>query len=430
MKTIPSLVAIIALAISSSVAAKTTVIHAGELLAVPGDKPLKEQTVVIKDGKIINVVKGYAEATKFGKNAQLIDLSDRFVMPGLMDMHVHLQGELSPSNDSEALRMSNADVAMKSTMFANKVLHAGFTTVRDLGANPEEIFALRDAIDKGWVNGPRVIAAGSMVAATGGHGDVDGMKAELIEKYTPKTICDGPYDCRRATRHAIKYGADIIKITSTGGVLSDTNTGTGQQMTDDELVEIVETAHGLGRKVTSHAHAAAGINAALRAGVDSIEHGSYADEESIRLFKENGAYLVPTLLAGDTVVNLAKNSNFMSDAIKAKAIRVGADMIANFKRSYEAGVNIAFGTDSGVSKHGINAREAVLMANAGMTNSDILKSATVNAADLIDMSASLGTIESGKIADIVAYDESPLKNIEALLDVDFVMKDGKVHKQK
>ncbi|GLX86574.1 Xaa-Pro dipeptidase [Thalassotalea loyana] len=430
MKTIPSLVAIIALAISSSVVAKTTVIHAGELLAVPGDKPLKEQTVVIKDGKIINVVKGYAEATKFGKNAQLIDLSDRFVMPGLMDMHVHLQGELSPSNDSEALRMSNADVAMKSTMFANKVLHAGFTTVRDLGANPEEIFALRDAIDKGWVNGPRVIAAGSMVAATGGHGDVDGMKAELIEKYTPKTICDGPYDCRRATRHAIKYGADIIKITSTGGVLSDTNTGTGQQMTDDELVEIVETAHGLGRKVTSHAHAAAGINAALRAGVDSIEHGSYADEESIRLFKENGAYLVPTLLAGDTVVNLAKNSNFMSDAIKAKAIRVGADMIANFKRSYEAGVNIAFGTDSGVSKHGINAREAVLMANAGMRNSDILKSATVNAADLIDMSASLGTIESGKIADIVAYDESPLKNIEALLDVDFVMKDGKVHKQK
>ncbi len=430
MKTIPSLVAIIALAVSSSVVAKTTVIHAGELLAVPGDKPLKEQTVVIKDGKIINVVKGYAEATKFGKNAQLIDLSDRFVMPGLMDMHVHLQGELSPSNDSEALRMSNADVAMKSTMFANKVLHAGFTTVRDLGANPEEIFALRDAIDKGWVNGPRVIAAGSMVAATGGHGDVDGMKAELIEKYTPKTICDGPYDCRRATRHAIKYGADIIKITSTGGVLSDTNTGTGQQMTDDELVEIVETAHGLGRKVTSHAHAAAGINAALRAGVDSIEHGSYADEESIRLFKENGAYLVPTLLAGDTVVNLAKNSNFMSDAIKAKAIRVGADMIANFKRSYEAGVNIAFGTDSGVSKHGINAREAVLMANAGMTNSDILKSATVNAADLIDMSASLGTIESGKIADIVAYDESPLKNIEALLDVDFVMKDGKVHKQK
>jgi len=430
MKTIPSLVAIIALAISSSVVAKTTVIHAGELLAVPGDKPLKEQTVVIKDGKIINVVKGYAEATKFGKNAQLIDLSDRFVMPGLMDMHVHLQGELSPSNDSEALRMSNADVAMKSTMFANKVLHAGFTTVRDLGANPEEIFALRDAIDKGWVNGPRVIASGSMVAATGGHGDVDGMKAELIEKYTPKTICDGPYDCRRATRHAIKYGADIIKITSTGGVLSDTNTGTGQQMTDDELVEIVETAHGLGRKVTSHAHAAAGINAALRAGVDSIEHGSYADEESIRLFKENGAYLVPTLLAGDTVVNLAKNSNFMSDAIKAKAIRVGADMIANFKRSYEAGVNIAFGTDSGVSKHGINAREAVLMANAGMTNSDILKSATINAADLIDMSASLGTIESGKIADIVAYDGSPLKNIEALLDVDFVMKDGKVHKQK
>ncbi|QOL24743.1 amidohydrolase family protein [Thalassotalea sp. LPB0316] len=430
MKTIPSILATLSLAVSSVVSAQTTVIHAGELLVTPGDKPLKAQTVVIKDGKISQVVSGYEKPSKYGKEVQLIDLKDRFVMPGLMDMHVHLQGELGPNNDSEALRMSGTDVAMRSTMFANKVLQAGFTTVRDLGASPEEIFALRDAVNNGWVNGPRIIAAGSSVAVTGGHGDVDGMKAELIEKYTPKTICDGPYDCRRATRHAIKYGADVIKITSTGGVLSDTNTGTGQQMTDDELKEIVETAHALGRKVTSHAHAAAGINAALRAGVDSIEHGSYADEESIRLFKENGAYLVPTLLAGDTVVTLAKTSNFMSPAIKAKAIRVGADMTANFKRSYQAGVKIAFGTDSGVSKHGINAREAVLMANAGMSNSDILKSATVNAAELIDMSASLGTIEQGKLADIVAYDESPLKNIEALLDVDFVMKGGVVHKQK
>lgn len=430
MKAIPSMLASLALAISGAVNAQTTIIHAGELLSVPGESPLKKQSIVIKDGKISQVLNGYVKPEKIDKSASVIDLKDRFVMPGLMDMHVHLQGELGPKNDSEMLRMSKTDVAMKSTMFANKVLKAGFTTVRDLGATPEEIFALRDAIAKGWVNGPRIIASGSMVAATGGHGDVDGMSPELIEKYTPKTICDGPYDCRRATRHAIKYGADIIKITSTGGVLSDTNTGTGQQMTDDELKEIVDTAHGLGRKVTSHAHAAAGINAALRAGVDSIEHGSYADEESIELFKENGAYLVPTLLAGDTVVNLAKNSNFMSEAIKAKAIRVGADMRANFKRSYEAGVKIAFGTDSGVSKHGINAREAVLMSEAGMSNSDILKSATVNAADLIDKSDVLGTIEQGKYADIVAYDESPLKDIDALLDVDFVMKNGTVYKQK
>lgn len=427
MKAIPSLLASISLAVSCAVTAQTTIIHAGNLLAVPGEKPLTKQSVIIKDGVITDVVKGYVSAKSVDKEANIIDLKDEFVMPGLMDMHVHLQGELGPNNDSEALRMSDADVAMRSAMFAKKTLMAGFTTVRDLGASPEQIYALRDGINKGWIDGPRVVASGG-VSVTGGHGDVDGMSPDLLEMKTSKTICDGPYDCRRATRRAIKFGADVIKITSTGGVLSDTNTGTGQQMGDDELVEIINAAHALGRKVASHAHAAAGINAALRAGVDSIEHGSYANEESIRLFKEGGAYLVPTLLAGDTVVGMAKTSNFMSEAIKAKAIRVGADMQANFKRSYEAGVKIAYGTDSGVSKHGTNAREAVLMSEAGMTNADILKSATVNAADLVNKSKVLGTIEQGKYADIVAYDENPLKDINALLDVDFVMKAGKVYK--
>jgi len=249
-----------------------------------------------------------------------------------------------------------------------------------------------------------------------------------MEKYTSKTICDGAADCRRATRRAVKFGADVIKITATGGVLSDTNTGTGQQMTNDELKEVMDTAHGLGRKVAAHAHAAEGINAALRAGVDSIEHGSYADEETIRLFKETGAYLVPTLLAGDTVVKMASNSNFMSPAIKAKALRVGGDMMEHFAVAYREGVNIAFGTDSGVSKHGTNADEAVLMKQAGMTEADILKSATVNAADLIDMSGLLGTLEAGKYADIIAMDKSPLEDISALTDVGFVMKGGKVYK--
>ncbi|GLX81984.1 metal-dependent hydrolase family protein [Thalassotalea eurytherma] len=427
MKAIPSLLASISLAVSCAVTAQTTIIHAGNLLAVPGEKPLTKQSVIIKDGVITDVVKGYVSAKSVGNEAKIIDLKNEFVMPGLMDMHVHLQGELGPNNDSEALRMSDADVAMRSAMFAKRTLMAGFTTVRDLGASPEQIYALRDGINKGWIDGPRVVASGG-VSVTGGHGDVDGMSPDLLEMKTSKTICDGPYDCRRATRRAIKFGADVIKITSTGGVLSDTNTGTGQQMDDDELVEIINAAHALGRKVASHAHAAAGINAALRAGVDSIEHGSYANEESIRLFKEGGAYLVPTLLAGDTVVGMAKTSNFMSEAIKAKAMRVGADMQANFKRSYEAGVKIAYGTDSGVSKHGTNAREAVLMSEAGMTNADILKSATVNAADLVNKSKVLGTIEQGKYADIVAYDENPLKDINALLDVDFVMKAGKVYK--
>jgi imidazolonepropionase-like amidohydrolase len=414
---------------SFNLLAQVQVIHAGTLLKVAGEKPLVEQTLVIENNKILSIQSGFIDASEIDKTAKYIDLSSSFVMAGLMDMHVHLQGELGPKNDSQSLRMSDADVLMQSTYNAKKTLMAGFTTVRDLGASAEQIFALRDATAKGWVVGPRIIAAGSTVSVTGGHGDVDGLSPDILKMRTTEAICDGPYDCRRATRNAIKYGSDVIKITSTGGVLSDTNTGTGQQMTDEELKEVVDTAHGLGRKVASHAHAAEGINAALRAGVDSIEHGSYANEESIKLFKKSGAYLVPTLMAGDTVVSLAKNTDFMSEAIKAKAIRVGGDMTANFKKAFKAGVKIAYGTDSGVSAHGNNGREGVLMSKAGMKNSDILKSATVHTADLIGLSDTLGTLEKGKIADIVAYNTSPLKDINALLNVSFVMKDGKVIKQ-
>ncbi|MCL1065738.1 amidohydrolase family protein [Shewanella olleyana] len=414
-------------------AADYKVIHAGELLTDASEKPLQQYSLVIIDEKITEVKKGYLTLSEqqvlSTDTVEYIDLKDSFVMAGLMDMHVHLQGELGPKNDSESLRMSDADVAMKSAYFANKTLMAGFTTVRDLGAKPEQIYALRDAIAKGWLSGPRIIASGG-VSVTGGHGDVDGKSPDLLDMLTSKTICDGPYDCRRATRRAIKYGADVIKITSTGGVLSDTNTGTGQQMANDELKEVIDAAHALGRKVASHAHAAEGINAALRAGVDSIEHGSYANKESIKLFKQSGAYLVPTLLAGDTVVQMAKSKgNFMSDAIKAKAIRVGNDMQNNFGNAYKQGVNIAFGTDSGVSRHGDNAKEAVLMHQAGMSNQDILISATINGADLIGMSDSLGTLETGKQADVIAMKMSPLRQIDALLDVQFVMKSGAVHKR-
>nr|WP_153912864.1 amidohydrolase family protein [Shewanella sp. TC10] len=409
------------------------VIHAGELLSDASEQPLKQYSLVIKDDQIFEVKKGYLTLSKdkilSSDSLEYIDLKDSFVMAGLMDMHVHLQGEIGPKNDSESLRMSDADVAMRSAYFANKTLMAGFTTVRDLGAKPEQIYALRDAIAKGWLSGPRIIASGG-VSVTGGHGDVDGKSPDLLDMLTSKTICDGPYDCRRATRRAIKYGADVIKITSTGGVLSDTNTGTGQQMANDELKEVIDAAHALGRKVASHAHAAEGINAALRAGVDSIEHGSYANKESIKLFKKSGAYLVPTLLAGDTVVQMANSKgNFMSDAIKAKAIRVGNDMQNNFGNAYKQGVNIAFGTDSGVSRHGDNAKEAVLMHQAGMSNKDILISATINGADLLGMSSSLGTLEQGKQADVIAMKTSPLEQIDALLDVQFVMKSGDIHKR-
>jgi hypothetical protein len=225
-----------------------------------------------------------------------------------------------------------------------------------------------------------------------------------MEMATDASICDGPYDCRRATRHMIKYGADLIKITSTGGVMTDNNTGTGQQMTDDELREVVSAAAAMGRKVASHAHGTEGINAALRAGVASIEHGTYTDQSSIKLFLETGAYLVPTLLAGATVVEMAKTTNYLSDNTREKALRVGADMQGNFAKAYAGGVKVAYGTDSGISPHGDNAREAVLMREAGMSNEAILISATVNAADLIDMSDAIGTLEAGtpNIADAIA----------------------------
>lgn len=407
--------------------ADIVLIHAGELLAIPGNAPKSEQTIVIDGQRVVDVKDGFISLQEYGDHARVIDLSNQFVLPGLMDMHVHLQSELGPENDSDDLKHSSQLMQMRSIKYGMITLLAGFTTVRDVGSSPQEIYALRDAINRGWIDGPRVIAAGG-VGITGGHADVSGVKPELLELQTAKTICDGPYDCRRAARRAIKFGADLIKITSTGGVLTDRATGTGQQMEADELREIVLAAKRMGRKVASHAHAEEGIIAALEAGVASIEHGTYVGPEAIKLFKKTGAYLVPTLLAGDTVMKMAANSDFMSDAIRQKAARVGADMKDNFAKAYSAGVKVAYGTDSGVSRHGINAEEAVLMHEAGVSAMDVIKSATVNSADLLGMTDSIGTIEKGKYADIIAVENSPLDDVKALLDVNFVMKSGKVHK--
>jgi imidazolonepropionase-like amidohydrolase len=412
-----------------SLSAETlTIIHAGDLLAVPGTAPLRNQTIVIEGGRIVDVQSGFKDASSFEGDVEVINLRDKFVLPGLMDMHVHLQGELGPSNDRDALKMSDQLMQMRSIYYAMNTLKAGFTTVRDVGSSAQEMYAMRDAINNGWIDGPRIIAAGG-VGITGGHADISGVSPDLMEIYTSANVCDGPYDCRRAARNAIKYGADLVKITSTGGVMTDRATGTGQQMEMDELREVVQAAARMGRKVASHAHHEDGIVAALQAGVASIEHGSYTGPRAIKLFKETGAYLVPTLLAGKTVAAMAVEADFMSDAVKEKAIRVGTDMAGNFERAHKAGVNIAFGTDSGISRHGTNAEEAVLMVEAGMSEMDVIVSATINAADLIDMSDSIGTIEDGKFADIIAVSRSPLENIEELLNVDFVMKGGKVFKR-
>jgi imidazolonepropionase-like amidohydrolase len=422
-----SFAALFLLALGLPAAAATTLIHAGELLAVPGESPSARQTIVVENDQIKEIVSGFADAADFDGEVTVIDLSNYFVLPGLMHMHVHLKFELGPKNDSDSLKMSDQLMQMRSIHYAMKTLRAGFTTVRDVGSSPQEMYAMRDAIENGWIDGPRIIAAGG-VGITGGHADISGVNPDLMEMFTSPNVCDGPYDCRRAARNVIKYGADWIKITSTGGVMTDRATGTNQQMEMDELKEIVLAAARMGRKVASHAHAEEGIIAALEAGVASIEHGSYTGPRAIELFKETGAYLVPTLLAGKTVATLAVEADFMSDAIKAKAIRVGNDMAGSFEKAHKAGVNIAYGTDSGVSPHGTNAEEAVLMVENGMSESDVLVAATINAADLLDMSESIGTIEAGKSADIIAVDASPLENIEELLDVDFVMKSGKVYK--
>jgi len=408
MNVTPRLLASLILSIACTAAVQseepqpTAVIHAGTLLAVPGQAPKSKQSIVLQGERIISVLDGFVEVSTLDGNPKLIDLSDQFVLPGLMDMHVHLTGELSPTARTEALFMSASLEALRGAHFAAKTLRAGFTTVRDLGGDPEAIFALRDAIEKGYVIGPRVFAAGSSIAATGGHGDVDGYKAELLELWTPDTICDGPYDCRRATRHAIKFGADWIKITATGGVLSDTATGTDQQMTEDELREIMDTA------------------------VDSIDHGTFLDKESIKLFRRTGAFLVPTLLPGAKIPPKMEGNPFFTDAIKAKAHAAGAASMGNVGLAYEAGVKIAFGTDSAVTPHGLNGEEFALMVQAGMSEMDAIYAATVATAELLEQSEDLGTIEIGKIADIIAVNGDPLQDITELERVTVVIQAGRV----
>ena len=401
-------------------------VHAGNLLAVPGEAPVSRQTIVIEGDRILRIEDGFSDPAAFEPAASVIDLRDRFVLPGLMDMHVHLLGQLGPNSRTDALYETTSMSALNGAMYARRTLEAGFTTVRDLGGDPEAIYALRDATARGVVPGPRIVSAGSAIAATGGHGDVDGYKAELLELWTPETICDGPYDCRRAVRRAIKFGADWIKITATGGVLSDTGTGTGQQMTDDELAEIVETAHTLGVKVAAHAHGADGINAALEAGVDSIDHGTFSDAESIRLFRRTGAYLVPTLLPGHRIVPMMDGNPFFTDAIRAKARAAAAASRGNFERAVDAGINIAFGTDSGVTPHGDNAAEFSLMVAAGMTPAEAIRSATVVTAELLELGDDLGTLEAGKIADMIAVDGNPLDDVAVLESVDVVIRNGRV----
>lgn len=395
-------------------------VHVGRLLADPANgQVLTNRTVVVSGGNIVEVLDGFQGSGK------VVDLRNEFVLPGLIDSHVHITFENGPTAQLDAVKKTASDNVVDGVEYARRTLHAGFTTVVDLGADPDAIYALRDGIEAGKVQGPRIIAAGG-VGAHGGHGDTHGYHPDIIKLFAHPGLCSGADDCRRAVRQAVQRGADVIKIASTGGVMSNTAAGVGQQMTDAELAAIVETAHRLGRKVACHAHGADGINAALRAGVDSIEHGTYLDKDSLRMMKANGTYLVPTLLAGDTVRKQADTAAWMPPNVKEKARQVGPLMVAAANRARQAGVKFAFGTDSGVSRHGDNANEFALMVKAGFSPLDAIRSATVWGAAHTKLSDRIGTIAAGKAADFIAVKGDPLKDVTELERVTFVMKGGTV----
>ena len=402
------------------------IIHAGTLLADAREDVLTEQSIIVRNNQIVEVLDGYVQPGQVSgtANARVIDLSNQFVMAGLIDSHTHILSQQEPNGREIRVTRSSQLSTLMGVEFGMRTLRAGFTTIRNVGADRNAIFALRDAINQGIVMGPRIKAAGQGLTPTGGHGDGGGYRDDVFP-HPHSGVCDGVAECRKAVRTQIKYGADHIKYVATGGVLSQTATGTGQQFTDEEQVALVQAAHAMGRKVAAHAHGKIGLEAALRAGVDSIEHGSYLDEETADLFVATGAYLVPTLIAGHTVERIAtERPDFFIPAVRQKALEVGPVMKNALRLAHERGVKIAFGTDAGVNDHGTNAYEMVLMNEAGMPERDILISATINAADLMDLTDIIGTIEAGKDADIVATAGNPLENISALMRPTFVMARG------
>ena len=403
-----------------------TVIHAGTLIAEAGKAPMRNASVVVRGGKVAEVRAGFVDLP----GARIVDLRSSTVLPGLIDSHVHLEGLddrmqarlQAPFRDYE-------DEAYTALFNARKTLLAGFTTVRDLGADPRTIMSLRDAIAAGQFAGPTIVPAGQMVSVSGGHGDVNGLNRDLSGIYEPQTIntCNGPDDCRRAVREQISLGAEVIKFAATGGVLSNVPGGLNQQMMADEMKAVVDTARSFSRKVAAHAHGVDGINAALRAGVDSIEHGTFTNEETFRLYKQTGAYYVPTLLAPAAALADGQRGA-LTPAQMAKAREAAGNAEKSFAEAIRRGVRIAFGTDSGVSRHGDNAQEFTLMVRNGMSPEAAIRSATVDAATLLGRESQIGTIAPGKDADIIAVAGDPLTDVRTLENVGFVMKQGRVHK--
>ena len=353
-------------------------------------------------------------------------------MPGFMDMHVHIEGELSPTRYMERFTISDTDVALRATQYCERTLMAGFTTVRDLGGTGVNV-SLRDAIRKGFIKGPRIYTAEKSIATTGGHADpTNGMRQELMGDPGPREgVINSPEEARKAVRQRYKNGADCIKITSTGGVLSVAKDGKGAQFTIEEIEAVVAAANDYSFVTAAHAHGPEGMKRAVLGGIHSIEHGTMMTSEIMDLMKQKGTYLVPTISAGKFTYEKAMNdATFFPPVIRPKAIEMGQKIQETFGKAYKAGVKIAFGTDSGVSPHGDNAKEFAYMVEAGMPAYEAIKSATVGASDLLRISEDYGTLEAGKMADIVAVKGDPLEDISILQQVRFVMKDGKVFKNE
>jgi imidazolonepropionase-like amidohydrolase len=386
----------------------------------------KAVTIRIKGNKILEVTKGYATPKK---NDEIVNLKQSYVLPGFMDMHVHLAQEYVP----KAERRSKIEPEYRALFAANaasKTLMAGFTSVRNLGDGGMETISLRDAIKEGLVIGPRIFTSGKTIATTGGHGDpTNGMPKDNYSPPSPEEgVVDSPEDAKKAVRQRYKDGADGIKITATGGVLSVAKSGENPQFTDEELNSIVATANDYGLWTAAHAHGKEGMKRAVIAGINSIEHGTYMDQEVMDLMKSKGTYYVPTIMAGDWVAEKAKIPNFFPALVKPKAEKIGPQIQSTFAKAYKAGVKIAFGTDSGVSAHGDNWQEFILMTNAGMTNQDALKSATIETAKLLRVEDKLGQIKPGMLADIIAVQQNPVEDISTVENVIFVMKDGVIYK--
>lgn len=428
MLTPPRLIPFLVGALFAAPASAKVLVHAGTLIDGAAATPRQAVTIVIEGDRIAAVTDGYATPAA---DDTVVDLKSATVLPGFMDMHVHITSEQSPTSYTEGFFMNPADKALRATVYARRTLHAGFTTVRDCGAGDNLNIALRKAIEAGWVEGPRIYAAGS-VTTTGGHGDgTNGYNSLLQEVLASKAVgtANGPDEIRRVVRQRYKDGADLIKIASTGGVLSLAKSGQAPLFTDEELKAVVETARDYGLKVAAHAHGDLGMQRAIRAGVSSIEHGTYMSDETIALMKEHGTYYVPTISAGRFVAEKAAVDGYFPAIVRPKAAAIGPLIQATFKRAHEAGVKIAFGTDQGVAPHGDNGKEFVYMVEAGMTPMQAIQSATLEGARLLGAENELGTVEAGKLADLVAVPGDPLADIALLGRVSFVMKGGVVYKQ-